>query len=105
MNNDTDAFPKEHETHEQWRARRFGHRGSIREAIARAELDLSMAGIKRDCAKRIADAGTWVNYGTTWKHLQRAITSERKEMRKNARESIWWALVAQVRLATGAPLS
>jgi hypothetical protein len=103
MNTTEISQPKE--TYEQWRLRNYGNRGSIREALTHSESKLFCASYDRSRVREIADLADRSFKTTVGRHLDRAAKAQAREVRKNAHAAIWWALVAQVRFATGARLT
>jgi hypothetical protein len=103
MNTTDNSQPKE--TFEQWRLRKYGTHGSIREALTRVQLKLFCARYDREKEREITRLAERVAAGSVGQHLARAAKAQRKEVRTEAQKLIWWALVAQVRIATGARLT
>jgi len=92
--------------YEQWYTNHYGHRGSLKEAVTQTKLHRDLAEYvarrERKIAAVVGDEGIC---DKAEKAIQRALKMKRAEMRQYAKKMVAWALIAQVRIATGAPLT
>jgi hypothetical protein len=93
------------EKHEDRRTRAIGRRGTLREALSLSGMSLAMARYCREDAGKISALNFDIAYGEAGKLLLRAARAKRNEMRQEAAKALWWGLVAQIRIASGAPLA
>ena len=94
------------EHHEQWRARTYGRRGTITEALSFAIQGQRRAKYFREDATKIAQVeadafGSWLHVSR--KHLRAAHAATQRAMQQEANAMLGAALVALVRIQTGAP--